>query len=55
MTPELHDYLVSVTANVRKLATLIQRLAHQAGYDTTAQEALRVADDMLDAYNTLDT
>jgi len=54
MTPELRDYITSITANTRLLAKLVARLARAQGYEQTAVRAESVADDMLDAYNQLD-
>lgn len=54
MTPELRDYFVAVTANIRQLAFVVERLAELTGYDQTADDAYRIAEDVLDAYNQLE-
>lgn len=53
MSPELDDFAVAVTAQMRALAIRLARVARNTGNEQTAAECERIADDVLDAYNEL--
>lgn len=54
MTPELHAFLLSTTANMRVLAEMLARVAENVGFPEAAKRCRSVAEDMLDAYNALE-
>jgi len=45
------DFETAVTANIRKLAKLVEQIARLNGYEQTAVTANETAEDILDAYN----